>query len=168
MERAVGYIIRSGGVAPNRYFVVEWHDVKGGYPPGTSGGDDTFRFETILYENGDIVFQYQAMEYSLGSHPCGAPGIEDSSRLDRISYVNICNYAPSFKAVRFYRPLPSARVKLDPTEQGSFTTPGETKNLQINIRNTGELGSDTYDLIVTFPLGQSRFMRRMNRTAHRY
>ncbi len=141
----------SGGVAPNRYFVVEWHDVKGGYPPGTSGGDDTFRFETILYENGDIVFQYQAMEYSLGSHPCGAAGIEDSSGLDGLSYVNICNYAPSFKAVRFYRPLPSARVKLDPTEQGSFTTPGETKNLQINIRNTGELGSDTYDLIVTSP-----------------
>ena len=48
----------SGGSLPNRYFVVEWHDVKGGNPSDTIGNDDTYRFEVVLYESGDIVFQY--------------------------------------------------------------------------------------------------------------
>ena len=44
------------GEAPNRYFVVEWHNVR--FHAGT-GGDPTLCFEVIFHENGDIVFQYQ-------------------------------------------------------------------------------------------------------------
>jgi len=44
------------GEAPNRYCVVEWHNLRFCY--GT-GGNPTLCFEAIFHENGDIVFQYQ-------------------------------------------------------------------------------------------------------------
>ncbi|MCD4818463.1 MAG: T9SS type A sorting domain-containing protein, partial [Candidatus Cloacimonetes bacterium] len=44
------------GEAPNRYFVIEWHNVR--FHAGT-GGEPTLCFEIILHENGEIVFQYQ-------------------------------------------------------------------------------------------------------------
>ncbi|NCP88489.1 hypothetical protein GW829_14100, partial [bacterium] len=52
----------------------------------------------------------------------------------------------SNKAVRFYRPAPSARVKLTPTQQGKFTQAGAAQSFQMDVRNTGDLGADTYDL----------------------
>ena len=127
----------SGGSAPNRYFVVEWHDVK--------FTDETYRFEVILYENGDIVFQYQTMTY-IGGRACGASGIEDSAGLDGLSYVGFCQQAPSNKAVRFYRPPASARLSIRPAYQGRFSTAGTLESFQVPIRNTGELGADTYDI----------------------
>jgi hypothetical protein len=140
----------SGGTAPNRYLVVEWHDVKGGPPGDAIGEDDTYRFEVILYENGDIVFQYLAMTFN-DSAWCGDIGIEDSEGLDGLSYGDFCGQAPSHKAVRFYRPPLSARLSIRPLYQGRFTHEGETVTFQLPIRNTGDLGSDTYDLFVSSP-----------------
>ena len=143
----------SGGTAPNRYFAVEWHDVKGGAPGDSVGEDETYRFEAILYENGDIVFQYQTMAFN-GGWWCGDIGIEDSEGLDGLSYIDFCVQAPSNKAVRFYRPAPSARVNIHPLHQGHFVHAGETATFEIPIRNTGELGTDTYDVTAssTWPI----------------
>jgi len=138
----------SGGTAPNRYFAVEWHDVKGGVPGDTVGEDETYRFEVILYENGDIVFQYQTMAFN-GGWWCGDIGIEDSEGLDGLSYVDFCEKAPSNKAVRFDRPAPSARVGLRPLYYGKFTRASETASFEIPVRNTGDLGADTYDVTVS-------------------
>ena len=44
------------GEAPDRYCVVEWHNVR--FHAGT-GGDPTLCFEAIFHENGEIIFQYQ-------------------------------------------------------------------------------------------------------------
>lgn len=132
---------KSGGSAPNRYFVVEWYQVK--YYEG-----EQYTFEVILYENGDIVFQYQTMSYGY-SYACGVAGIEDSTGLDGLNYVPFCRQAPSNKAVRFTRPALSARVSVRPLYQGRFTRAGETVAFQVPIRNTGELGSDTYDLTLS-------------------
>jgi len=140
----------SGGTVPNRYFVVEWHDVKGGAPGDVTGEDDTYRFEVILYENGDIVFQYQTMTFN-GSRWCGHTGIEDSEGLDGLSYMDFCELIPSNNAVRFYRPAPSARVSIHPLYQGRFAHVDETVTFEVPIHNTGELGSDTYDLFVSSP-----------------
>ena len=135
----------SGGSAPNHYFVVEWYDVKGGPPPDTISADETYHFEVVLYENGDIVFQYHTMTYN-GSSYCGAAGIEDSTGLDGLAYSSYCQQYASSKAVRFYRPAPSARVRLNPLYQGRFTRAGETVPFQVPIRNTGDRGADTYDI----------------------
>ncbi|MCO5244241.1 MAG: hypothetical protein M9927_10510 [Anaerolineae bacterium] len=42
---------------------------------------------------------------------------------------------------------PSARVGLSSLFQGKFTSPGEKSVFQIPIRNTGDLGADTFDLV---------------------
>ncbi len=44
------------GTAPDRYCVVEWHNVR--FHNGT-GGTPSLCFEVIFHENGDMIFQYQ-------------------------------------------------------------------------------------------------------------
>lgn len=133
----------SGGTAPNRYFVVEWYQVEFNY-------EEVYTFEVILYENGDIVFQYQTMSYGDG-WACGDAGIEDSVGLDGLSYLDFCDKALSNKTVRFYRPAPSARVNIHPLHQGDFVQADETATFDIPIRNTGDLGADTYDITTVSP-----------------
>ena len=127
---------KSGGSEPNRYFVAEWYQVK--------EGDETFTFEVILLENGNIIFQYQQMTYA-GSFACGSIGIEDASGLDGLIYGGFCNWAPSNKAIQFYMPPPSANISIKPLHQGGFTQAGGESNFTITISNNGELGDDTYD-----------------------
>ena len=138
----------NGGVSPNRYFVVEWYDVKGGPPSDTTGGDDAYRFEAILYENGDIVFQYAAMSIGANGAYCGSAGIEDAYGLDGLAFSNGCwlDFAPNM-AVRFCRPALSARLAMSQLKQGRFTHASATESFLLPIRNTGDLGADKYDLI---------------------
>ncbi|MCJ7584938.1 MAG: hypothetical protein MUO30_09255, partial [Anaerolineales bacterium] len=141
------YYLR-GGTAPVRYFVVEWYDVAGGSATDPTGGDDLFRFEVVLYENGDILFQYDQMRYT-GSRWCGAAGIENAAGTDGLTYLSFCAAAPSGVAVRFSRPAPGARVRVSPSYQSGFISPGGTLSLPVLIRNLGDLGSDTFDLTTT-------------------
>jgi hypothetical protein len=136
---------QQGGTSPTRYFAVEWYDVPGGSPTDPTGGNDLFRFEVLLHENGDIVFQYDQMSYS-GARWCGAAGIEDAAGTDGLTYIPFCGAAPSNAAVRFSRPAPQARVRLSPTYQSSFTSPGGNDNFRLSVLNIGDLGADTYDL----------------------
>jgi len=138
----------SGGTAPNRFFVVEWYDIQGGTSLDSSGGDETYRFEVVLHENGDILFQYHTMIYNDWRYYASI-GIEDidGNGLGYMDWGNYWSRLPSSnKAVRFYRPAPSARVKLTPTQQGKFTQAGAAQSFQMDVRNTGDLGADTYDL----------------------
>jgi hypothetical protein len=131
----------SGGSAPNRYFVVEWHDVK-------DSNNNNFRFEAILLENGDIRFQYHTMPLSM--YWCAGMGIEDSTGLDGLMYMDFCDIPPSSsKDVHFYRPAPSARLRIQPEFQARFSTAGALESFQVIVENTGELGADTYDLSIS-------------------
>jgi hypothetical protein len=130
-----------GGSIPNRYLVIEWHQMTDQH------GAATYTFEVILHENGDIVFQYQTMNYS-GGWSCAGTGIEDSTGTDGLMY-QWCSQIGNNKAIRFYHPAPSARVRVYPLYQGRFTRAGATESFQVPIRNTGELGADTYDLSVS-------------------
>ncbi|GEM_PF-3850746 len=93
----------SGGTAPNRYFVVEWHNLTGGYSGDPIGNNDSYLFEVILHENGNIDFQYSSMVVN-SNWWCGVAGIENSTGLDGLAYVDFCDIPPSFLAVRFFRP----------------------------------------------------------------
>jgi len=128
---------QQGGIAPNRYFVIEWHQVS------RLGSTDLLTFEVVLYESGDIVMQYLSLSGTLTS---ATVGIEDDAGVDGLQYLYNASGLGNNKAVRFYRPDPAARVKVRPLYQGRFTQAGETVSFQVPIRNTGELGSDTYDL----------------------
>lgn len=155
---ATGHIYyKSGGTKPNRYFVVEWHDVRGGSPSDSYGGNDTFRFEVILYENGNIVFQYAQMSY-IGSYWCGTAGIEDSLGADGLTSVLFCRTVSSNKAVRFTRPAPAARASIFPVYQGQFVAASDSASFRVPIRNTGDLGADTFDITTSSVYSTSLFM----------
>jgi hypothetical protein len=138
------YFLR-GGTAPTRYFIAEWYDVAGGSPTDSTGGDDLFRFEAILYENGDILFQYDQMSIT-GGRWCGAAGMEDAAGTDGLTYLPLCAAAPSGVAVLFSRPAPAARLRVSPAYQSGFITLGGALSWPVSIRNLGDLGPDTFDL----------------------
>ncbi len=135
-----------GGTAPNRWFVMEWNRQRSNCcsPDPTA---DEFTFQAVLYENGDIRFQYQDMRI-YGNVYCQASGIEDSTGSDGLSITDFCRPVASNQAVHIARPAPAARVRIFPQHYGAFIYPGEESLTEIPIRNTGEMGPDTYDLIL--------------------
>lgn len=135
-----------GGSAPNRWFAVEWRKVRS----DCCGGDGTeeYTFEAVLHENGDIFFQY-GDTYVKGNWYCQASGIEDSTGLVGLPTSPNCQQIAPKHAVKITRPAPAARVSLFPHEIGAFGSPGEAVTFNETVRNTGELGTDTFDLYVS-------------------
>ncbi len=144
---------KSGGTAPNRYFVVEWYLAEYAYPP--QGGSTIFTFEAILHENGNITLQYQTL-YNGGGYYCDdiAIGIEDSRGANGLSYLDYCEKPYSNTAVLFTRPANAARLALLNPYQGSFTKGNKTLDYELTLVNNGTLGTDTYNLshTSTWPL----------------
>ena len=141
---AVYYV--QGGSAPNRYFVVEWRDVELDYGSSTV----PFTFEAILYESGDILFQYQSLpDYDYFSP---AIGIENSIGSEGLAYYDYRYwYSGVPRAIRFSYPTTStARLLVSPAVQaGAFTTINGHKDFTITVTNTGSIGTDTYDLAIS-------------------
>jgi len=149
VDNVNGYVrYLKGGTSPNRWIVVEWNSLEDSY------SHTEYTFEVILHENGDIVFQYQNMEYSGNGWMCQASGIEDSTGLDGLTITDFCWQITSYHAVRIYRPSASARVGVSPHSDSRFSRAGAMVSYNVLIRNTGELGVDTYDLITpsTWPI----------------
>jgi hypothetical protein len=142
-----GIFTYQGGAAPNRYFVVEWFRSDGYSGDGASGDDYAdLTFEAILYENGNIEFQYSNLSGTPMYWQSATVGIEDKlgySGLQRTSGLS------NNTAMRFTRPGPAARVAVSPRNPGAFTSPGGATRFNQTILNTGELGLDTYDLFAS-------------------
>ncbi len=144
--RVDGYVryLRMGS-APNRRFVVEWNQLI----RECCGGDgaERYTFQVVLEESGDIWLQYQEMQVE-GWYSCGVVGIEDATGLDGLPIASFCTNGSelSNRRIRIRRPPPMARVKVLRPLQGSFVRPGETITFTVPLRNTGELGPDTYEI----------------------
>ena len=121
-----------GGTAPNRYFVVEWLNVSRFADSGT-----TLTFELILYESGQIVFQYYALTGTLNSSTIG---IEDPTGTDGLLYRY--NTIGVFQGIRFYRPQYALGWGL----VDRFITPGVVDAVSFNLYNSGVSGADVFDL----------------------
>ncbi len=149
-EAIGGYIkYKGGGTEPNRYFVVEWNNIK------EDDEDNYFTFEVVLFENGDIVFNYLDMPYT---GLCKSSGIEDSTGLDGLAITLFCDDILPDHSVHIYRPDPSARIKISPYNQGRFTSPGTEQVFELSLFNTGDLGADTFDLSVVSDWSCSLYM----------
>jgi hypothetical protein len=142
-----GIYTYSGGSAPNRYFVIEWYRADEYSGDGNVGYENfDLTFEAILYENGNIVFQYQTM-----NGPGNATiGIEDAFGEYGLQYYYSLATMPN-KAIKFTYPGPAARLRLSPQYQGGFTSPGSTESYTMTVTNIGELGSDVFDILVNSP-----------------
>jgi hypothetical protein len=122
-----------GSDSNGEFFAVNFVGVSKSLSPS-----DLLTFQIILYQNGDIWFQYNSLAGSLAS----TVGIEDGDGLDGLDYP----LAPQNSlAIRFQRPGDTARIKVFPAYQSGFTQ-GGVADFYVQIRNTGELGSDTYNL----------------------
>jgi hypothetical protein len=130
----------NGGAAPNRYFVVEWKNVTACCQ---ANAIDYKTFELILFENGNIKFQYQLMNGDLTQ---ASVGVEDSTGLVGLQVLRQQPGLANGKVYQIAYPPLSAHVTLNPSALGAFGSPGTTAQLSIAVRNIGELGTDTFDL----------------------
>ncbi len=134
----------SGGTSPDQWFAAEWRGMV-----GIDG--DTYTYEVILHENGDIDFVYLNVAVPGGAW-CGTSGIENSTGQDGLINLEYCYY-PGYldenSAVHFDRPDPRARVSITPLYQGQFIQNGQPLDFSVPIRNWGDLGTDCYDLSYT-------------------
>ncbi len=138
-----------GGTAPNRWFVMEWNGLISNYD-----GADVYTFETVLYEDGTVVFQYAAMNVA-GNYWCQSSGIEDYLGTDGLAVSEYCRPIPGNRAVRISRPAPTARLRVFPLHYGKLISPGAQATIEIPVRNTGDIGQDTFDVSVNsrWPVG---------------
>ncbi|MFC1996194.1 nidogen-like domain-containing protein [Chloroflexota bacterium] len=134
---------KKGENANGKYIVIEWNGISRLETPKKK-----LIFEVILYENGDIRFQYKKLEGPLDQ---STVGIEDEHGVDGSLYLYNFDGLSESSAILFEYPSASARTKIYPKNQGKFISAGFT-NLQFKIRNTGDLGKDTYDFsLSSFP-----------------
>jgi hypothetical protein len=135
----------SGGSAPDRWFAVVWNQVKQ-YPLYGDTFVDNYTFEVILYENGDIVFQYNSINNGDGSW-CASAGIENSTGMIGLKIMDFCGFTiiPP-KAYRFHRPPMGARVLVTPSWDSRLVGPDEKVDFLLSIENVGDLGPDSFDL----------------------
>ena len=117
-------------------FVTEWRQVE------KSSTGDIFTFQAILFQNGDIKFQYKTLSGTLNQ---ATVGLEDGDGLDGLRYLYNASGLSSGKAVRFARPGASARVKLMSHYSSGFVI-NDIFRTNLVIRNTGEKGTDTFNL----------------------
>lgn len=134
----------TGGVPGSRYFVAEWSGVK-----DDLGG--TFTFETILYENGNIDFSYANMVHGNNTYYCGwGAAIENAAGDDGLVYIDpiYCTNMSyqTGKTARFTHPPLMARVGISDLNLGALTGPNQDNRFEVTIKNTGDLGADTYEL----------------------
>jgi hypothetical protein len=134
---------KSRDIGGGKSFVVEWFQVN------HYGGSNILTFEIILYENGNILFQYKSMN---GDLEAATVGIEDGDGIDGLQFLFNAPGINSGKAIRFLRPGPAPRVKIISSLSSGFTTYGSVDFI-FEVINTNEIGEDTFDLasIVSIP-----------------
>jgi hypothetical protein len=136
-----GIYYRGGGVAPNRWMAIEWHNFK-----DTFNYDGSFTFETVLYENGEILFQYDNMDYPWEEYWCGTSGIEDREGLIALTTSKYCYPQASYTAVKILPPAAAVRLGFTPSSSGKVGAPGQVIEHIITVENLGDLGDDVLDL----------------------
>lgn len=112
----------NGGSEPNRYLIVEWHEVT------RLGSDDLLTFQAALHENGDIiVFRFGELNGVLDK---ATVGIEDGDGVVGLNHLHNSVGLSQGEAALFRGPGPSARGKFLSKYQGG---------LAINNRFTAEV-----------------------------
>jgi len=135
---------KAGGASPNRYFAAEWYQVVYG-KSDLVGATLVFTYEVVLYENGNIRFQYLNQQTGPGYCDDFLIGIQNANGYDGITYSQ-CTMPPSNKAVLFTPPPNTARIQVLNPYQGVLTHPNEPLNFAIELANNGTRGTDIYNL----------------------
>lgn len=131
--------VKSEPNASPRRFIVEWE--------GTGSSDDPIplTYQAILYETGDIVFQYKQVGTNLTTLTIG---VEDPDGYHGSQFMNNTPGLTASTALRFHRPAAAPRVKVLPRLQGGFVAQGGAR-YPLVVKNTGDVTNNVYDLSVT-------------------
>lgn len=132
---------RISGASPNRKLDIQWHNV---IRTSETNQSNLITFGLRLSENGNIRFLYQELK---GDVTGATIGIEDRDGTDGLLYLLNAPGVASGDAVLFTRPADSARLKFVSPYQSAFAI-GYHTSFQVPVRNTGDLGSDAFDLLV--------------------
>lgn len=126
------------GIAPDRQFVVMYENW------WTLGGAGPMKFEVILYESGDILFQYNDM--GSASSAFASIGIENINGADGLQYsYNTAGRITSNLAIRYSTIPPPYLVELASDQLSQFNDPGKSVDHIITVYNIGT-SDDTYNL----------------------
>jgi len=136
---------QTSGSSPDRWFVVEWNQLLSTTGQSPDVDNSIYTFELILFEDGDIQFQYKEMS-NLNSWTCQTSGIEDSDGLDGLEITSFCQKLESNIAVRIARPEDSARLSLKPSAQRGFAKIGQPTDFLLTLLNSGDFGTDNFSL----------------------
>lgn len=117
-----------GTQGDQKFLAVEW------YRPSRYGaGSDDFIFETILWENGNITFNYLEMNGEVSS---ASVGFEESQGVDGISFFFNEPGLTAGTQIQIIRPPDGPSLKVIPTFQSAFLN-FHTASLPLTITNTG-------------------------------
>ncbi len=124
-----------------QFFSVEWYQI------ARLGSQELLTFEVVLYENGDILFQYHDLA---GVIDQATVGIEDEHGVDGLLYLHNAPGLSVSKAIKITRPaVPEWRAKVYPDYRSAFTFKHQT-SLDFTVRNTGNISQpDVFDLKVS-------------------
>ncbi|MCK5868315.1 MAG: hypothetical protein KAG07_02700, partial [Candidatus Thalassarchaeum sp.] len=124
------------GTAPDRKLVITWNKMNMYYYCSSS---DTTTFQAIVYENGNIVYQYQdGTFYGAGSYETVSIGIQAKGG-DGLSYAySQMSSSYNNKAIMFYPPPPPVdQLKMDnPSIPDPFSLATEN-SMSTNVINKG-------------------------------
>lgn len=129
---------KAGSGVSGKYFAVEWYQIS------RLGSQDKLTFQAILYQNGDILFQYHDLNGILDQ---ATVGIEDEHGVDGLLYLYNASGLSVSKAIKFMRPsAPTWRAKVYPVYRSGFAI-SSWVNLDFTVRNSGDRTEpDIYDL----------------------
>lgn len=130
------------------YFAVQWSSVSrfnSSYP---------LTFQVLLFNNGNILFQYEEMSVGLETLSSASVGIEDGDGVDGISYLfnGVGVPVTSHSSTLISRPGAGRRAKLTPLYSGGFVVSGKA-SFEVSLTNTGNV--QTGDLFDNYTLTSS-------------
>jgi hypothetical protein len=130
----------TGSGVNGKYFAIEWFQIS------RLGSQDKLTFEVVLYQTGDIIFQYNELNGILNQ---ATVGIEDEHGVDGLLYLHNAPGLSVTKAVKFIRPAtPDWRVKVYPVYRSGFDINNQI-SLDFTVRNTSnKTDTDVYDLVI--------------------
>lgn len=126
------------GAAPERSFIIEWRNVT------RFESTDILTFRVILREKGDITFLYKDVK---GDVENCTIGIEDGDGVDGLQVLRNSPGLTEKSKIQITRPPATARVKTLKRYVSELAVRGQAR-LRIQIRNTGEKGTDRYNLSI--------------------
>jgi hypothetical protein len=143
----------SGGITPNKYFIVQWNNVY------RMGSETPLTFQVKLMESGNISFRYKTLGDMVPNIPIG---IEDPDGVDGVQYVYDVNELTSERNIYITRPADGARVKVMPAFQGGFLNK-QSARFDFTVKNTGFEEDNfviTQEIIEGNDAWDARFLKR--------